>query len=66
MILKPRPIDQSEIEKLWARGVPRGKAVNIEYSETSYLPSIWVMELPNEAYTAPRGAFWFVSTGVGR
>jgi hypothetical protein len=28
--------------------------------------SIWAMELPNEAYTAPRSAFWFISTGTSR
>ncbi len=61
MNLRPAPAKPSEIEKLWARGVPRlnifGKLVPA---------SIWVMRLPDTAYTAPVGAFWFVSTGRGR
>lgn len=29
-------------------------------------PSIWVMALPDTAYQAPVGAFWFISSGMGR
>jgi hypothetical protein len=62
-VRKTTALDIEQLLEPYNRG---GKSVNISFGETSYLPSIWAMELPNEAYTAPRGAFWFVSTGLGR
>lgn len=64
----PRPVRQNhpslDLSRLLVRA---GKTQALALGKlTSPVPSIWAMELSNEAYSAPRGSFWFISSGMGR
>ncbi len=69
MNLRPRPVPRrfDELNLMLSKYTEERRAILEKLIPVDKpTENIWEMRLPDTVYTAPVGAFWFVSTGRGR